>query len=91
VAQEARRAEEKAGQRGEENINKRRQTRTREAERLRAGRVGPFRLLPTRSLPAVLSANGALQLLNLCTCFLDQQLPAQASAFENKGGSTERL
>ena len=40
---------------------------------------------------AVLVANAALALLNLCCYLLDRQLKAQATAFENEGGFTERL
>jgi four helix bundle suffix protein len=40
---------------------------------------------------AGLVANGALSLLNLCCYFLDRQLAAQAAAFEQHGGFTERL
>ena len=40
---------------------------------------------------AVLVANAALALLNLCCYLLDRQLLAQATAFENEGGFTERL
>jgi four helix bundle suffix protein len=40
---------------------------------------------------AVLAANGALSLLNLCTYLLERQLQAQAAAFEQDGGFTERL
>jgi four helix bundle suffix protein len=44
-----------------------------------------------KDLPAVLAANGALSLLNLCIYLLDRQLKAQADAFEADGGFTERL
>ena len=40
---------------------------------------------------AVLIANAALSLLNLSCYLLDRQLAAQAEAFENEGGFTERL
>jgi four helix bundle suffix protein len=40
---------------------------------------------------ATLAANAALSLLNLCCHLLDRQLAAQAQAFENEGGFTERL
>ncbi len=40
---------------------------------------------------AVLLANAALSLLNLCCHLLDRQLAAQAEAFEREGGFTERL
>jgi four helix bundle suffix protein len=42
-------------------------------------------------LSSVLVANAALSLLNLCCHFLDRQIAAQAKAFENEGGFTERL
>ncbi|MFQ5650250.1 MAG: four helix bundle suffix domain-containing protein [bacterium] len=38
-----------------------------------------------------IAANGALSLLNICCYFLDRQLAAQARAFEEEGGFTERL
>jgi four helix bundle suffix protein len=41
--------------------------------------------------PSVFVANGALSLLNLCIYLLDRQIQAQAHAFENEGGFTERL
>ncbi len=40
---------------------------------------------------AQLVANAALSLLNLCCYLLDRQLSAQARAFEQEGGFTERL
>ena len=40
---------------------------------------------------STLVANAALSLLNLCCHLLDRQLEAQALAFENEGGFTERL
>lgn len=40
---------------------------------------------------SALVANAALSLLNLCCYLLDRQLAAQAQAFENEGGFTERL
>ncbi|HDP36193.1 MAG TPA: four helix bundle protein, partial [Candidatus Hydrogenedentes bacterium] len=40
---------------------------------------------------SVFAANGALSLLNLCIYLLDRQMKAQAGAFENEGGFTERL
>jgi len=42
-------------------------------------------------LPAVLAANGALSLLNLCIHLIGRQMDAQADAFEKEGGFTERL
>jgi len=51
-------------------------------------RVGSFgSTLPS----AVVAANGALSLLNLCCYLLDRQLAAQAEAFTAQGGFTERL
>ena len=49
--------------------------------------VGPCRTFPS----AQLEANAALSLLNLCCYLLDRQLAAQAEAFEQDGGFTERL
>ncbi len=48
---------------------------------------------PCASVPgfAHLAANAALSLLNLCCRLLDRQLAAQAKAFEDQGGFTERL
>jgi four helix bundle suffix protein len=40
---------------------------------------------------STLVANAALSLLNLCCHLLDRQLEAQARAFEDEGGFTERL
>lgn len=41
--------------------------------------------------PSILVANAALSLLNLCCYLLDRQIAAQAGAFEQEGGFTERL
>ena len=41
--------------------------------------------------PEALAANAALSLLNLACYLLDRQLAAQAAAFEQDGGFTERL
>jgi four helix bundle suffix protein len=49
-------------------------------------RTGP-RVVPS----SVLAANAALSLINLACYLLDRQLAAQASAFEQEGGFTERL
>lgn len=47
---------------------------------------------PCQSLASsTLAANAALSLLNLCCHLLDRQLAAQARAFEDEGGFTERL
>jgi four helix bundle suffix protein len=40
---------------------------------------------------AGLVANAALSLLNLACYLLDRQISAQAAAFEQEGGFTERL
>lgn len=40
---------------------------------------------------SALVANAVLSLLNLCCHFLDRQIAAQAEAFENEGGFSERL
>jgi four helix bundle suffix protein len=50
----------------------------------------PVRACPCPSSPE-LAANAALSLLNLCCYLLDRQLAAQAAAFEQEGGFTERL
>jgi four helix bundle suffix protein len=50
------------------------------------------RVRPCQSVKSsTLVANAALSLLNLCCYLLDRQLAAQAQAFENEGGFTERL
>jgi four helix bundle suffix protein len=54
-------------------------------------RESPCPSVSPKDLPAVLAANGALALLNLCIYLLDRQLKAQAAAFEKEGGFTERL
>lgn len=40
---------------------------------------------------STLAANAVLSLLNLCCYLLDRQLAAQAQAFENEGGFSERM
>jgi len=52
---------------------------------------GPCASVSSADFPAVLAANGALSLLNLCVYLLNRQLRAQATAFEEEGGFTERL
>jgi four helix bundle suffix protein len=57
-------------------------------------REGPCPSVSVReglSSSPTLVANAALSLLNLCCYLLDRQLAAQARAFENEGGFTERL
>ena len=47
---------------------------------------------PCGAVPyAALVANAALSLLNVCRHLLDRQVAAQAAAFEQEGGFTERL
>ncbi len=47
----------------------------------------------TRGAPpsAVIAANGALSLLNLCVYLVGRQVESQAATFEREGGFTERL
>lgn len=52
---------------------------------------GPCRSGSLRSETPILVANAVLSLLNLCTHLLDRQLRAQAEAFKEVGGFTERL
>ncbi len=58
----------------------------RENENVSVG-VGSCQSVPS----SVFVANAALSLLNVCCYLLDRQLAAQATAFENEGGFTERL
>jgi four helix bundle suffix protein len=51
----------------------------------------PVRVSPRAPGSAELAANAALSLLNLCCHLLDRQLEAQAAAFVEEGGFTERL
>ncbi len=54
--------------------------------------AGPCQSVPSPPVPsAVLVANAALSLLNICCHLLDSQLAAQAKAFVTEGGFTERL
>ena len=55
--------------------------------------LAPVRAGPCSSVfsPEVYAANGALSLLNLCIFLIGQQMEAQARAFEQEGGFTERL
>lgn len=87
VADEVRRVQ-KSG----ENTDKHGQTRTK-IERSGQGAGGsPYvSVFPSEAFPAVLAANGALSLLNLCMYLVKRQLEAQAQAFEKEGGFTERL
>ena len=63
----------------------------RQTQRGKDVRGSPCSSVSSKDLPAVLAANGALSLLNLCIYLLGQQLKAQAKAFEEEGGFTERL
>ena len=70
-----------------------RRTRTSTGEHGEAG-SSPVPARGGRSQPvssSTLVANAALSLLNLCCYLLDRLLAAQAQAFENEGGFTERL
>ncbi len=73
----------------------RQRTNTDEHRHPRTKSVTPTLSVPVRARPcpssAELVANAALSLLNLCCHLLDRQLAAQAAAFENEGGFTERL
>jgi four helix bundle suffix protein len=64
-------------------------------ERNRADNHGPARTDTDRHMrqlsSAALAANATLSLINLCTHLLDKQIEAQAKAFENEGGFTERM
>ncbi len=67
-------------------------TRTDTDQHGQAGASVPVRGGPCQSVSsAALAANAALSLLNLCCYLLDRQLAAQAKAFEQEGGFTERL
>ena len=87
VAQEVRREEK--------NTDKHGRARTDTKEAGSGGRAGPCASVSVRvspeALPAVLAANGALSLLNLCIHLIGKQMDAQADAFEKEGGFTERL
>lgn len=54
-------------------------------------RGGPRQSVSSSLSSSALVANAALSLLNLCCYLRDRQLAAQAQAFENEGGFTERL
>jgi four helix bundle suffix protein len=53
--------------------------------------VSPATTPPPKPSSATLAANATLSLLNLCCYFLDRQIAAQAKAFEEEGGFTERM
>ncbi len=72
------------------NTDKQKQEDTAKAEENpQSVRVGDGQWRSVQS--SVLVANAALSLLNLCCYLLDRQLDAQAKAFEQDGGFTERL
>ncbi|MBN1268310.1 MAG: four helix bundle protein [Kiritimatiellae bacterium] len=75
----------------EKNTDQHGQTRRKEKPSASGVRVGPCLSVSSRALSAVLAANGALCLLNLCTYLIGRQLESQAKAFEQEGGFTERL
>jgi four helix bundle suffix protein len=88
VAQEVKRAEQ-------ENTDAHGPARTEAGSASCGGAAGPCKSVPVRvprpMLPAILAANGALSLLNLCIHLIGRQMDAQADAFEKEGGFTERL
>lgn len=72
------------------------ETRNAELEAARRGRGGQGgqEESSTESTPStsdVIAANGALVLIAVAASLLDRQLAAQAAAFEDEGGFTERL
>jgi four helix bundle suffix protein len=85
------------------NTDQHRPTQTGTSVPVRARSTAANRGQPCRSVPAEgspclsvpssaqLVANAALSLLNLTRNLLKNQLAAQAAAFENEGGFTERL
>jgi four helix bundle suffix protein len=77
------------------NTDRHGRTQTKERPVHRDIRVGPCKSVSVRvspkDLPAVLAANAALSLLNLCIHLIGRQMDAQADAFEKEGGFTERL
>ena len=85
VADEAKRAQD-----GAQNTDQHGRTQTKNLA-ASAVRVRLCPSVPAKDLPAVLAANGALVLLNLCIYLLGRQIQSQARAFEEEGGFTERL
>ena len=78
------------------NTDRHGQTRTGTGQVPDVVRAGPCRsvspsVFSFEALPAVLAANGALSLLNVCIPMVKRQMQAQADAFEREGGFTERL
>ena len=75
---------------GEGNTDEHGRTQTESGRSCGVG-VSRCSSVSPQDLPAVLAANGAPSLLNLCIYLLERQLQAQAAAFEKDGGFTERL
>ena len=73
------------------NTDKNGQNWTEGQQRSSTESASPCWSVPANSIAAVIEANGTLSLLNLCIYFLSRQLEAQAKAFEQEGGFTERL
>jgi four helix bundle suffix protein len=90
VAQEARRWGEESAVENTEGHGETRTPGPNEATRPCLS-VSSVSAVPRDLRGAVLAANGALSLLNLCIFLLDRQLKAQADTFEREGGFTERL
>lgn len=91
VAQEVRRA--KDDKTGTNDTDRQGQTQTKDRTPAAGVRAGPCPSVSSSVWPfsAVLAANGALTLLNLCIYLIGRQIEAQAAAFETEGGFTERL
>lgn len=89
VADEMRRADQEKNTDGKKNTDEHRQTQTE--QETQNVRVGSCQSVSPKDFPAVCAANGALSLLNLCIYLIDRQMQAQAKAFEQEGGFTERL
>ena len=84
--------ERKRGREQEKNTDEHGPTRTDTDGDTGGALAGPGEAAPCSSVPSsVFVANGALSLLNLTCYLLDRQLAAQAAAFEQDGGFTERL
>ena len=93
VADEARRWKEESARGNTDGHGETRTSGQNEPSRPRqsVSSVFPVSSVPQEQLGAVLAANGALSLLNLCIFLLDRQLRSQADTFEREGGFTERL
>lgn len=73
------------------NTDKHGRTLTKREDSASGVRAGPCPSVSSQALTAVLAANGALSLLNLCIHLIGRQMQAQADTFEKEGGFTERL